>query len=349
MLNLERVIMKTQKTVLITGGAGFIGANLVRKLITQKENSIHIVTEKNSSLWRLGDILSSLAVHEIDLTDFEQIRTLVHAIKPSIIFHLAAYGGMCTQSEQKQIFDVNFYGTVNLLNACKDVGFECFINTGSSSEYGMQDEPMKETLALEPVSDYAVAKAAATQFCLKEARFNKLPIYTIRPFSVYGDYEMPKRLIPTIIVQALQGQPIQLSSPHFVRDYIYISDMVNLYLMLAEQKPNKTSDKPYIFNGGTGVQSSIQDVVTTVQKLVSKKLDVVWGASEPRPWEPKAWRADITHANTLLGWQPVFTLEDGLKVSLAWFEKNMTQYKSTIQYPNIPFMVSNCISNRIEP
>ena len=66
--------MKTQKTVLITGGAGFIGANLVRKLITQKENSIHIVTEKNSSLWRLGDILSSLAVHEIDLTDFEQIQ-----------------------------------------------------------------------------------------------------------------------------------------------------------------------------------------------------------------------------------------------------------------------------------
>lgn len=323
--------MKTQKTTLVTGGAGFIGANLVREIATttgrQPEMAIHLLVEKNSSLWRLSDIIKRLTIHEIDLTDFDAVRTLIHSIKPSQIFHFAAYGGMCTQLHQKFIYDVNFYGTVNLVNACKEVGFDCFINTGSSSEYGMQEKPMGETCVLEPVSDYGVAKAAATQFCLKEALFNKLPIYTIRPFSVYGDYEMPTRLIPTILVNALQGKAIQLSSPHFVRDYIYVHDMVKLYLMVAAQKPTS-----YIFNGGTGVQSSIQDVVTTVQNLVDKQSDVAWGASEPRPWEPKAWQADVAHAQRILGWQPTYNLQDGLEASLAWFGNNLSLYTNGISH-----------------
>lgn len=333
--------MKTSKNILVTGGAGFIGANLVRELANDPHHIIHLLVEKNSNLWRLSDIINTLIIHEIDLADFDAVRTLVHTVKPSTIFHLAAYGGMCTQLNQKLIYDVNFYGTINLVNACKEVGFECFINTGSSSEYGMQEVPMHEELVLEPISDYGVAKAAATQFCLKEALFNKLPIYTIRPFSVYGDYEMPSRLIPTIMVNALEGKSIQLSSPHFVRDYIYIKDMVGLYMAVANGRERDIVKEPetpismpyppmpcvkYVFNGGTGVQSSIQDVITTVQELVGKPLDITWGASTPRPWEPKAWRGDITRAHNVLGWQPAYNLHDGLQASLAWFNNNLRMY-----------------------
>lgn len=324
--------MKIRNNILITGGAGFIGANLVRRLCTNQKNleqQLHLLVEKDTNLWRLHDISSELNIHEIDLTDVKGVRKLVHTIKPTIIYHLASYGGMCTQLEADLIYNVNFTGTVNLLRACKEVGFDCFINTGSSSEYGMQNVAMSENLVLAPVSDYGVAKAAATQFCLKEALVHQLPIYTIRPFSVYGDYEMPTRLIPTVLVNAILQQPIHLSSPHFVRDYIYVQDMIDLFIAVAEQQPTAA----HIFNGGTGVQSTIGDVISTVQSFFSEKLSVIWGTHTPRPWEPKAWKADITQSRNIFNWKPQYSLHDGIKASLAWFEKNLNYYAERMTLP----------------
>lgn len=309
------------KTCLVTGGAGFIGANLVRKLLTTGHR-IHIVTEKGSPLWRLTSVLNQITVHEIDIANFEKIKALVSNIKPEWIFHLASYGGMPGQNDQETIFYVNFESTVNLVNACKEVGFECFINTGSSSEYGMKNSPMKEDQVLEPVSDYGVAKAAATQFCLKEALTNKLPIYTVRPFSPYGDYEAPARLIPTVLVGALQDKPLSLSSPNFVRDFIYIEDMVDIYLAITKNLPQNH----FVFNAGTGTQCSIQDVINTAQAMNDKKLIVQWNASEPRPWEPKRWQADISLAQQVLNWHPHNNLAKGLKKSLTWFKNNLEFY-----------------------
>jgi len=310
------------QTILVTGGAGFIGANLVDELVRNEWGSVHILVAPNTNLWRLQNLLDSIIVHEIDLADFDAVNTLVTAITPQLIFHLASYGGMPQQSDQKTVCRVNFDGTVNLLNACKEVGFSCFINTGSSSEYGMKQTAMREDMMLEPISDYAVAKAAATNYCLKEALFNKLPIYTIRPFAVYGDYEMPTRLVPTIVVNTLRNTPINLSSPHCVRDFIYVKDMVSLFCAVALQKPHGC----YIFNGGTGIQSTIGDVIATVQASWSQTLVVNWGQSTPRPWEPTVWQADITQATTVLGWKPCYSLHDGLRASLSWFENNLTWY-----------------------
>ncbi len=308
--------------IFITGGAGFIGANLIHRLIRDGHTSLHVLVEKNSDLWRLQPALSSFTMHEITLTEHATIRSLIHHIKPTHIFHLASYGGMPHQNDPKTIYDVNFYGTINLLNACKEIGFECFINTGSSSEYGIQDQPMHERMLLEPVNDYGVAKAAATQFCCKEALFNKLPVYTIRPFSVYGDYEMPTRLIPTVLVNALQGTPLNLSSPHSVRDFIYIEDMIELYITVARKPPQNM----YVLNGGTGIQSTIADIVDTVEKLIGKKLVINWSTSTPRPWEPTTWRADSTQTQAQTGWTPLYTLQEGLTNALVWFAQHIARY-----------------------
>jgi nucleoside-diphosphate-sugar epimerase len=314
--------MSGQKTVLITGGAGFIGANLIRTLLATSNYQIHAVIAPNSSLWRLTDILPNITIHEIDLSNTAAIRALVHTIKPNLIYHLAAYGGMPNELQSTMVYDVNFYGTMHLLNACKEIGFDCFINTGSSSEYGMKQEPMHEAMALEPLSDYGVAKAAATQYCLKEALFNKLPIYTIRPFSVYGDYELGTRLIPTIMVNALTNQRISLSNPTSVRDFIYIHDLINGYRQVTEQRPTQA----HIFNLGSGQQSTIGDVVTLVQSIIGKPLDVAWGSAAARPWEPTHWQANTHQAQTMLGWHPNYTLEQGLRASIAWFNANVERY-----------------------
>jgi nucleoside-diphosphate-sugar epimerase len=314
------------KKVLITGGTGFVGTSLAKSILS-KDYDVHILIEPNSNLWRLQNITKLIAVHEIDLLDFEKVKSLIKNLKPELIFHLASFGGMPNQLDQKKVFGINFYGTVNLLNASKSVGFECFINTGSSSEYGIKNTTMAESTVLEPVSDYGVSKAAATQFCLKEAIFNKLPIYTLRPFSVYGDFEMPTRLIPSILCNATLNKQIKLSCRNNVRDFVYIQDVVDCYLAIAEKNPTSQ----HIFNAGTGVQSTIQDVVETTEKLFNKKLDVVWDQQISRPWEPKRWQADISKSKSVLGWKPKYGLENGLKKSLEWFEKNIDLYKDFCQ------------------
>ena len=307
------------KKYLITGGAGFIGANLIRTLVKKSNTIIHIIEPPGANFWRLEDLKDKVQVHEINLINFAAINELVSSIKPDIIFHLASYGGLPTQKDQFMIYQVNLMGTVNLINACKSIGFECFVNTGSSSEYGKKEVPMKEEDVLEPNSDYGVAKAAATQFCYKEALMNKLPIYTIRPFSVYGDYEAPTRLIPTVINKFLTKKPLQLSNPNNVRDFIYIDDMVAMYLAVAHKKPNST----FVFNAGTGVQSSIKDVVQTVQIITQKTIDIQWQASTPRPWEPKTWQADIEVAVTNLAWKPNYGLLKGLEINIQYLRNKL--------------------------
>ena len=156
---------------LVTGGVGFIGANLVRRLVSEGKN-VFLITERNSDLWRVQDIIEHVEIFEISLIEYEKIQSLILSIKPEVIFHLASYGGLPFQQDQKQIYAVNFYGTMNLFDACKEVGFDCFINTGSSSEYGIKNAEMREDDVLEPVSDYGVSKAASTNFCLKAALFD---------------------------------------------------------------------------------------------------------------------------------------------------------------------------------
>jgi len=310
------------KKYLVTGGAGFIGANLVRRLV-QQQVDVHIFATEQESLWRLHGIEEYVTVHRVDLCDYKKVQQLIEQTCPTTIFHLASYGGMPDQLDQKAIFDVNFFGTVNLFNACKNFGFDCFVNTGSSSEYGMKQGPMCEDDVLEPVSDYAVAKAAATQFCLKEALKEKLPVYTIRPFSVYGPYEMKTRLIPTVLLGALEQKELHLSSPGCVRDFVYVDDVVDMYMMVAQQKPRSE----FIFNAGSGRELSVGDVVTTVQDIIQKTCLVAWGRHQKRPWEPEHWVASVERAHSVLGWRPRYTLAQGLHTSLIWFEHNRHLYE----------------------
>jgi nucleoside-diphosphate-sugar epimerase len=187
---------------------------------------------------------------------------------------------------------------------------------------------MREDLVLEPLSDYGVSKAASTQYCLKEALFNKLPIYTIRPFSIYGNYEAATRLFPSVILNSLQDKELNLSAPHYVRDYVYIDDMVDIYMAIATQKPKEA----YVFNAGTGTQYCIKDVVNTVGKILNKEIKTLWGTQQPRPWEPKTWVADTHLAQQVLGWKSKYSLELGIRKTIQWFENNLYLYNSAKEY-----------------
>lgn len=307
---------------LITGATGFIGACLIRELVSQKKHVSVIVRDKRLN-WRLDDIASKLDIYECDLLS-KSLDTVVARIIPTYIFHLASYGSLPSENIITQMIDVNIRGTINLINATKKHRFKLFINTGSSSEYGIKNRKMKESDIIAPVNDYGVTKAAATLFCQKEAIRNNLPIITFRLFSPYGYFEDKSRLIPSVIVSALENQSIELSSPNNVRDFIFIEDVVDAYIKATESKSNPGE----IFNIGTGKQHQISNVVNLVLQITNSNSKIVWGKAkkQTRQVEPKKWEADISKTEKILKWRPKNELHAGIEKTIKWFRKHLNLY-----------------------
>src|SRR5262249_24369371 len=149
-------------------------------------------------------------LHEAPLED---PAAVVRRVRPEWVFHLAAHGAYSSQTDVRQILQTNVLGTAALVEACLETGFEAFVDTGSSSEYGFTDHAPAEDEAPEPNSHYAVAKASATLFCRHTARSRHVHIPTLRLYSVYGPWEEPTRLIPTLLVRGLDGTLPPLVDP----------------------------------------------------------------------------------------------------------------------------------------
>jgi len=311
-----------RKKILITGSTGFVGSNLARFLVNQGL-SPHIFIRKDSNLWRISDILGKLKIHIIDLNDEIKTRDMVLRVKPKVIFHCAVYGGYHFQVDSGRIIQTNIFGTMNLLNACVKSGFECFINTGSSSEYGLKNRAMRESDLLEPVTDYALAKSTATLFCCALAKREKLPIVTLRLFSAYGPYEQGHRLIPSVILSCLRNKDPELSTGAPVRDFVFIEDAVNAY-MQALKHMNSLSGE--VINIGSAREYSVKEVIDKITSLSPWKVKPLWKKVVNPRIEPLSWQADISKAKKMLKWAPLFSLNEGLKKTFAWFSDNRGLY-----------------------
>jgi len=305
---------------LITGATGFIGSNLLRALVSNNFET-HVTIRKDSNIWRISEVIDQVEVHYCDLTDQERVKQMILETRPQLIFHLAAHGATPHQKEKAKIMNANFMGTINLIDACVEAGFECFINTGSSSEYGIKLEPMKETDVLEPIDDYGVSKAAATLYCQSIAKNHDLNILTLRLFSPYGYFEDPDRLVPYLIRSCLNDEPVVLYNPKAVRDFVFIDDVVNAYLVAVKSADKVMSGE--IFNVSSGKQHSVKDIFNIVKKTTryKKKAIIDNSKSRMRPGDKAIiWEADITKIKKVLGWEARTTLTEGIKKTVAWFK-----------------------------
>ena len=147
-------------------------------------------------------------------------------VRPRVVLHLATYGAYESQADAHAILHTNILSTLNLLEASAETGVGIFVSSGSSSEYGFKAEPMSESDVLEPNSFYAVGKAAQTHLCQYMAKRCALSVAVYRLFSVYGPWEEPTRLLPTLIRRARAGLPLQMVSPRTVRDFVYVDDVL---------------------------------------------------------------------------------------------------------------------------
>jgi len=260
--------------------------------------------------------LNKVKIYNVDLLNEKKLTEIVNKINPDFIIHLATYSNYRNQTDAEGMIDINIKGTLNLLLASKNIDYKLFINTGSSSEYGIKNIPMKEADLLEPISFYATTKASATFLCQTFTKEYQKPIVTLRPFSVYGPYEEEKRFIPTIINSVIENKPIKLTLGNQRRDFIHIQDIIDIYIK-ALSCGKKLSGQ--ILNMGTGIEYTNDEVVRVLFRVTGKKVKIEKGAYPKRIWDTSHWVADISKTKKLLNWKPKFTLGKGLRYTYNWF------------------------------
>lgn len=307
---------------MVTGGGGFIGANLVQRLILLGYD-VHLIWKESTDPWRLKDLSPKLKFHKVSLLNKKGLTNLVSKIKPLAIFHLAAHGAYPSQTDAGEIVKVNILGTLNLLEASKNTPYQIFVNTGSSSEYGIKTKSMKETDNLEPLTFYAASKAAVTLLCQVFAKEYQKPIVTVRPFSAYGPYEEKTRFIPTAICRLLKNKTVKITGNNVRHDFVFVEDVVDAYIALLKKK-EKVSGK--IINLGTGFQYTNCDVVDTIGKLTGKRVQIKKEIYVKRVWDTPFWVADTKLAKKLLNWQARHSLEKGLAKTIDWISKHKSFY-----------------------
>jgi len=305
------------KRALITGAAGFVGANLVRRLV-QDGHDVHVVVHPESDLWRLEGLTDDATLHRLDLEDRESVQQAVGRVQPDWIFHAAAHGAYPHQRDLRTMIATNVVGTVNLVEAAMAAGFESFVHTGTSSEYGVKDHGPTEDELPEPNSHYAVTKVAATLYCRHMARAHGAGIRVLRLYSVYGPWEEPTRLMPRVAVRGLRGAWPPMANPATARDYVHADDVVEAYLAAAsvpDQEPGA------IYNIGTGVQTSLRDVTEIARRQLSIAVEPTWGSMPDRIWDAGVWLAAPSAARTSLGWSARLDLATGFSSFVSWLRE----------------------------
>lgn len=303
------------KRVLVTGGAGFIGANLVRKLVREKAE-VFLIAKTGCDLWRLKDILSRVTIIKGDMAQAQDVERAVSRTRPCAIFHLATFRA---SEESKTLIDfaeTNILGAVHLIAAAKKVGLEILVCAGSQLEYGNALKPHRESDLLQPSTLHGITKVSATMLFQYAAHNIGLPVVVLRLFHVYGPWESPKRLIPTAIKAALTGDVLHMTEKGFRRDYVFIDDVVEAFLK-AVDRPDLAGE---VFNIGSGVHTLNEDVAAAIEKATGKILSIQFG-THPKHLNDTTFRvADIRKARDILGWQPKHSLDEGLRETAEWIK-----------------------------
>jgi nucleoside-diphosphate-sugar epimerase len=309
-----------KRRVLVTGGSGFVGSHLVRRLINDG-HEVFVLARETSHWNRLNDCIGAFTPVVADINDLEALRNIISKVRPEWIFHMAnagLYGGI--SDTDSTVAQTNLIGLMNLLAAASSTPYELFVNGSSSAEYGPKDEAMHEGMVCQPMSTYAVTKLAATTYASMIARLQNKPIVSFRIFSPFGPFDEEKRLIPTAIRSLLDGKDVVIA-PKVVRDYIYIDNVIDAFIA-AVLLPNKEALKGEILNIGSGQQRSASEVIDLLVGKISSKSKVSWSEQQKRSWESPVWQADMTKTHKLLGWNLEVSFDAGILKTISWIKSN---------------------------
>lgn len=305
--------------ILITGGTGFIGSNLINEL--QKRN--HEVY--NIERYVTGRHVLSKPCQTVfaDLRDGFTIKKAVREVDPDAVIHTAAISAVSFSYDHPQeVIETNLMGTINLAeSAMRDAHcLKQFLFAGTSEEYGNNGhEVQTETNPMMPASPYAVSKLACEKYLnyMKEA-YN-FPITILRPFNTYGRTNDTHFMVERAITQMLKSDKVNLIDPSPIRDWIYVKDHIDAYLSCLGN--DKAIGETFNFCSGKGY--TVKETVEMISKLINYKGEIVWGTAPKRPTESKVIIGNYQKAKNVLGWAPQYTLEQGLTETIAYWKKRL--------------------------
>jgi UDP-glucose 4-epimerase len=302
---------------LVTGAGGFVGANLAARLAAEGHDVV-AWTHPGSPTWRLDHLADGVDVAAVELLDPDAVEAGIRSARPEWIFHLAAHGAYSWQRDPELIMQTNLVATVRLLAACQEQGFAAFVHAGTSSEYGFKDHAPREDELPEPNSDYAVMKAAATMHCRFVAQRDDLHVVTLRLYSVYGPWEEPGRLMPTLGARGLEGRLPPLVSPDTPRDFVSVRDAERAFLLTAE-RPGLPRGS--VFNIASGRETKLREVVEVVRTQLDIAAEPQWGTEPQRSWDAAVWVGDARRAAEQLGWRAEDDLPAGFARLIQWMRE----------------------------
>jgi NAD dependent epimerase/dehydratase len=324
------------RKVLVTGAGGFIGSHLIEALYKSNCRKIRAFIHYNSqNRWGNAELLPDYIKKDLeiilgDLRDPLSVKKAVRGM--DLIFHLGAiisipYSYFAPQS----FFETNATGTLNVLQSSLEEGIEKVIHTSTSEAYGSAlYVPIDEKHPLQGQSPYSASKIAADKIAESYYRSYDLPVAVLRPFNTYGSRQSARAIIPTILTQVLQkdNEKIKLGTLHTIRDLNYVEDIVNGFLLVAENEKSVGE----VINIGSGTGISIKGLATKIIKLFNSNAEIEIAKERIRPEKSEVNRLICNNekAKKLLNWESLVSLEEGLSRTKDYIEDNLEQYKSEI-------------------
>ncbi len=307
-------IQRLQGPILVLGGSGFIGANLVRMLLAHREDVVG--TAARLPAWRLEG-LPEANVRAADLLVDSNLDNLLNEVKPRTIFNCIAYGAYSFETDSPLIYQTNFNLTAKLLSRLESRRIACYVHAGSSSEYGDHAAGPGEDELPAPNSDYAVSKVASANLIHYYGKRRGLPCANLRLYAVYGPREDSSRLIPAVIREGVQGRLPEFVRPDISRDFVYVEDACKAFILTALALQEE--DYGESFNIGSGCRTTIGEVASVAREMFGIEAAPVFSMPE-RGWDVSNWFANVHKARERLGWEATTSFSDGLAQTLAWYQ-----------------------------
>lgn len=311
------------KKALVTGAGGFIGSHLVEALVERGYQVRAFVHYNSFNRWGWLDhiqtgVKETLEIQTGDIIDPHGVRAAMKGV--DVVFHLAALIGIPYSYRCPDIYvDTNVRGTLNVLQAARDLQVQKVVHTSTSEVYGTaQFVPITEGHPINPQSPYAATKAGADFLALTFHRSFGLPVSVVRPFNTYGPRQSARAVVPTIISQVLSGSHrVELGSLHPTRDLTYVNDTVQGFIQAAESEKSVGE----VVNIGSNHEISVRDLAFMIATTAGVRVEISLATDRERPARSEVARlwASNTKAREVLRWCPTYTLEHGLRETLEWF------------------------------
>ena len=321
-------------TVMVTGADGFIGSHLTEELVKKGEKVKAFCLYNSFGTWGWLDTLPPEIKNEIevfmgDIRDPNGVRCAMEG--QEIVYHLAALIAIPFSYHSPDSYvDTNIKGTLNVLNAARQVGTKRLLVTSTSEVYGTaRYVPIDENHPFQGQSPYSATKIGADRLAESFWRIFELPVTIVRPFNTYGPRQSARAVIPTIITQLLAGRTeIKLGSLEPTRDFNYVKDTVAGFMALGGCEAAIGQE----VNIATGVEHSIGDLANELIRQINPEAKIVCDSQRLRPTDSEVERllGDATKMHKLTGWKPAYTFEQGLAATIEFLRGNMERYKPDV-------------------